>query len=355
VACQHLATYFPLTRGFRIEHVAYHGYQPYVDHSGLPIFGGGRAARGYLAYDIPYLDEERRRHGGDWGKYTATEANPFHIAPGALYVTYNHTCCIVRVNAARTRFQCFETHTPTDRFKQYVFEQPAAAQASGGYTAVSHYGGRGCGLIPTWSPEPLDEMAGHLRTARCVGLMRLVVAVRRPLGGATDQKVVYVSPLVLTYGSESGRAMSMARMLWAIRGTPGYDTLQPYLLLYTPKGLLAKAMWAPDGREMSLAQYVGTHQPGGIHDGRDIEFLAGATNHSADGSDVSRHGSGCCRMLRAGIRSQHRDMPLGIIAAASTGKVPWNEEWAQLQGSEVAGSAGRGAVASNTSIFRRQG
>ncbi len=74
-------------------------------------------------------------------------------------------------------------------------------------------------------------------------------------GSIAKDHVLFASRLVPTYGG-AGKNYYVSRILWALRNTPGYTNVQPFVYVFLPKDLLAKAMWASGAREMTLANFV---------------------------------------------------------------------------------------------------
>ncbi|WP_437528272.1 hypothetical protein WME79_44615 [Sorangium sp. So ce726] len=118
----------------------------------------------------------------------------------------------------------------------------------------------GMGVTPP-PPEDLGEMAGFIKKARPIGLFRLVVTRRASKAALTLDDVLYVSRLARMYGSSPEENYTIAQMLWAIRNTPGFTNLQPWVIFFIPRGVLARSMWAHGGREMTLSMFMSEVAP----------------------------------------------------------------------------------------------
>ncbi|WP_437601951.1 hypothetical protein WMF28_10065 [Sorangium sp. So ce590] len=113
----------------------------------------------------------------------------------------------------------------------------------------------GMGVTPP-PPEDLGEMATFIKRARPVGLFRLVLTLRPSKAMMTPNDVLYVSRLARMYGSSPEQNYTIAQMLWGIRNTPGFTNLQPWVIFFIPRGVLARSMWAHGGREMTLSMFM---------------------------------------------------------------------------------------------------
>jgi len=133
-------------------------------------------------------------------------------------------------------------------------------------TGISSGEGRqlcGIGVLP--KVKGVAEHASFVRTARPIGLVRLVISERvRVIGKkvypnlADKNQILYVSPLVPMYGPGADQSYPIAKLLWALRNTPGFSELQVWWCVCAPQGLLAKAMWAEGSREMTLRKLIDT-------------------------------------------------------------------------------------------------
>ncbi|WP_437875247.1 hypothetical protein [Sorangium sp. So ce513] len=118
----------------------------------------------------------------------------------------------------------------------------------------------GMGVTPP-PPEDLGEMAAFIRKARPIGLFRLVLTRRPGKAVMTPDDVLYVSRLARMYGSSPEQNYTIAQMLWGIRNTPGFTNLQPWVIFFIPRGVLARSMWAHGGREMTLSMFMSEVAP----------------------------------------------------------------------------------------------
>lgn len=121
----------------------------------------------------------------------------------------------------------------------------------------------GFGILPAISAADLLKSAAFLRSARPVGLCRLMISERgRTVGkkyypGLADKnQILYVSRLVPMYGSKPDQNYTISKLLWSIRNTPGFSDLQCWWITFAPQGLLAKCMWAEGARGMTLRQFM---------------------------------------------------------------------------------------------------
>lgn len=132
----------------------------------------------------------------------------------------------------------------------------------------------GLGVLP---PHSFDQaQVDFLRKARPVGLGR--VAITRRGGKASDVNegdVLYVSRLIRLYGDTPDKNYWMSKLLWSLRNTPGFTDVQVWWIVYAPRGLLAKAMWAHGARAMKLSNFVATH---GKIDGASLLLVIVMTN-----------------------------------------------------------------------------
>ncbi|WP_437819468.1 hypothetical protein [Sorangium sp. So ce1078] len=118
----------------------------------------------------------------------------------------------------------------------------------------------GMGVTPP-PPEDLGEMAAFIKKARPIGLFRLVLTMRPSKAAMTLNDVLYVSRLARMYGSSPEQNYTVAQMLWGIRNTPGFTDLQPWVIFFIPRGVLARSMWAHGGREMTLSMFMSEVAP----------------------------------------------------------------------------------------------
>ncbi|MGK3969587.1 hypothetical protein WMF38_33655 [Sorangium sp. So ce118] len=118
----------------------------------------------------------------------------------------------------------------------------------------------GMGVTPP-PPEDLGEMAAFIKKARPVGLFRFVLTRRPSKAAMTQDDVLYVSRLARMYGSSPEQNYTIAQMLWGIRNTPGFTSLQPWVIFFIPRGVLARSMWAHGAREMTLSMFMSEVAP----------------------------------------------------------------------------------------------
>lgn len=118
----------------------------------------------------------------------------------------------------------------------------------------------GMGVTPP-PPEDLGKMAAFIKKARPVGLFRLVLTRRPSKAPLAADDVLYVSRLARMYGSSPEQNYTIVQMLWGIRNTPGFTNLQPWVIFFIPRGVLARSMWAHGGREMTLSMFMSEVAP----------------------------------------------------------------------------------------------
>jgi hypothetical protein len=124
----------------------------------------------------------------------------------------------------------------------------------------------GYGILP---PHTIDAgHVAHLKKARPVGLARFALTVR-PVGKGgkarmmTSDDVLYVSALFRMYGDGETENHYISHLLWSLRNTPGFTTVQPWFFVYAPRGHLARAMYSHGARKMKIGDFLAQHRPGG--------------------------------------------------------------------------------------------
>jgi hypothetical protein len=149
----------------------------------------------------------------------------------------------------------------------------------------------GIGVTPKPDPAKLEAQLASLENARPVGLLRFVLTVRKPpeepkppspwkkakpqtpqdtlgpdlfpgrftwLGDIHKDEVLYISRLLRMYGDKPNENFYITRLLRSLRATPFFTNIQAWWFVFAPTGLLAKSMWAQDGREMRPRDFVKT-------------------------------------------------------------------------------------------------
>lgn len=116
-------------------------------------------------------------------------------------------------------------------------------------------------------PSPADA-ASALKTlgeARPVGLMRLVLTTadrtnakeKWKSGEVNENNILYVSPVMrMWHGTDKSKNFSPANLLWALRNTPYYRSVQAFVIAYSPRGELAEAMWERGARGKTVKALV---------------------------------------------------------------------------------------------------
>lgn len=129
---------------------------------------------------------------------------------------------------------------------QGIFAGEASATAQG-----SQKNFVGLGLLPPISSH--EAVFQLLESARPVGLARLVLALRKP--ALDEDDILWASPMIRTW-SDDGRNFPISRLLWSLRVSPLFRSVQPYWIVYAPRGCLAETMWEAGARNKSLDDLV---------------------------------------------------------------------------------------------------
>lgn len=196
--------------------------------------------------------------------------------PGAQQYEGAHIYCVLRKHPTKPMVQLLDVNT-SDNLQtldatgsdSILVEQREGIIDAGGrkqlYDMNNAFGGLGVLPAHTFDQAQVD----FLHKARPIGLGR--VAITRRGATTSDVKegdVLYVSRLVRLYGDAPDKNYWMSKLLWSLRNTPGFTDVQVWWIVYAPRGLLAKAMWAHGAREMKLTDFVATH-----HDIGEAELL----------------------------------------------------------------------------------
>lgn len=130
-----------------------------------------------------------------------------------------------------------------------VAQEDSNQQLSAG--TGKQYAGYG---VPPPSPRKLADQTAFLSKARPVGLIRFALT-RRVAALYNEPDVLFVSTLRPMYGRADTERYPISKLLWSLRHTPGFTNIQPWWLVYVPRGLLAKCMWAhkPTAEEAKAA------------------------------------------------------------------------------------------------------
>jgi hypothetical protein len=106
-----------------------------------------------------------------------------------------------------------------------------------------------------------DEQLAHLAKVRPVGLARLIIGAesvvdKRPYWAdpMPAERVLYVSPMVLTWGPGDTDNYPIARFALSLRNIPYYASLTAYWIIYAPRRELADVMWAEGSRGRSIVE-----------------------------------------------------------------------------------------------------
>jgi hypothetical protein len=231
--------------------------------------------------DAPKLAKDRTRKDH--------AENPYDQLPGS------HINAVLRVHANKDAYQVFDTgigghlgilkktHSESVipvggsltadgyRHPRDISGDPHATSHENSGVQVGAGVGNTFGGMGVPGPSPVD-IAAHtkwLENARPIGLVRFALTKRGT--NLTVEDPLFVSALRPMYGPGPTENFTITRLLWSLRNTPGFSDLQPWWLIYAPKDLLARAMWSPDARSMTLSDFVKTH--GDTTDVRKLKFF----------------------------------------------------------------------------------
>ncbi len=112
----------------------------------------------------------------------------------------------------------------------------------------------GLGTLPAIAQA--EDVLESLRRTRPVGLARLVLARRAPAPQeiAADD-ILFISQMIPMWGTKTPyQNYTISRLLWSLRNTPYYKTVQAFWIVYAPKGPLAEAMWDTGARDRTLCE-----------------------------------------------------------------------------------------------------
>lgn len=118
----------------------------------------------------------------------------------------------------------------------------------------SHENFVGLGTLPPIDPS--IDLKTFLNNTRLVGVARLAIldtAVKD-----SPEQVIFLSRTIPLWAYDAGRyvRLSIARLAWSLRNTPYRDRLTVHWGVYSPRGHLAKVMWAPEAREKTVSQMM---------------------------------------------------------------------------------------------------
>jgi hypothetical protein len=333
VGCQHLCSYGALTRGFRIEHIGYHGHMAGLSNAELPLYrspSGDPWNDDYGQHDVPILEDEERALG-QWGRWTDASRVGGIVEAGSAYVlgpeqpgdpvSSGHCLCITRVkpgaSSVDSRLQEIDTHCMTPEKTPCVFDGNGLNVRSSTASAFGAMHNRplmGIGTAPFIDPVHMIE---HLGKARPVGLMRLLISRRDPgiLPGGRGT-VLYISPMNRMYGDDDRQNYAISRMLWAVRNSPGFTNLKPALVFFAPVANLARSMWAYASRTVRLGDFDATVEK---ITAKSYTPVAGISNRSQ--ATGARAGTSWCSIQVSEV----------ALLAARAISVPWNESFVHPQ------------------------
>lgn len=191
-------------------------------------------------------------------------------SPGGKQYDGSHIYAILRVSPDKKSVQLMDVNSKGNlgglketNSHAILDRQGGEGIIDGGVEWKSLYndanGFSGIGVLP--SHTVTAEHVAHMRKARPVGLARLVLTTRLPEEGKAtrqmvDDDVLYVSKLFRMYDDGPLDNHYVSHLLWSLRNSPGFTSVQPWFCLFVPQGLLAKCMWAHGARSMKLGDFV---------------------------------------------------------------------------------------------------
>lgn len=111
---------------------------------------------------------------------------------------------------------------------------------------------------PLPASRTLKDQIAHLQKARSIGLVRFALTRRKNPYVLMHDDILFMSALRPMYDppGEASANYPISKLLWSLRNTPGFTNLQPWWLIYAPRGLLARSMYAHGSRDMKLKDFV---------------------------------------------------------------------------------------------------
>ncbi|WP_437279233.1 hypothetical protein WME90_01360 [Sorangium sp. So ce375] len=158
------------------------------------------------------------------------EAENMHVGvtlPATGQRKGSHIFFVLRVSKDEKRIQTFDTSNgyPLDKHTGDTVMDPLGKEGIyDGISLTTAPPGNvfcGMGVLPE-APVALDVMAAHLRRARPIGLMRLVIAERRPGPELSDRHVLFVSKLMRMY-DDNDQNFWVSKGAWSLRNTPAFE------------------------------------------------------------------------------------------------------------------------------------
>ncbi|MDC3982884.1 hypothetical protein [Polyangium jinanense] len=171
----------------------------------------------------------------------------------------SHIHLVLRISKDKKKVQLLDTTNghPLDEHMAHTLMDPVSKAGiyDGNFISQVYQGNTFCGLgVPPEPPEDLLDMAEFIRSARPIGLLRLVITERVPPAKMTDDHILYVSKMFRMYGDNDEENFHISRCVWALRNMPGFTKLQGWFIIYTPQGELARMMWEHGARKRKLAE-----------------------------------------------------------------------------------------------------
>jgi hypothetical protein len=233
--CQQLATMGGITRGFSglAEHDIGATSADNVETVGGKVIPKGQAQLGPErdTSNMP-LSKLARALSNNAGPDPDT---PMELTPGSCYVRtgFDHVAFLLRVDSEKRLIQFFDTGAMTDKVPQKPWPRALFDMATWPanydynwqpdvYQGLKHWG-----FLPR-DEQKLKEAIDRIRTARPIGLARLVLRDRK------SGKLVFATPLLLMHGPELKMNFSIARFMWALRHMPGREQLEGLVLIFIP-------------------------------------------------------------------------------------------------------------------------
>lgn len=188
----------------------------------------------------------------------------------------SHIHAVLRVRADRKRAQLFDSGGAETAHNTLVTvgratccgPQVGAAMETIDYERIGTMNDKSNGIGFARESAAVPFYVESLAKTRPVGLARLVLAHQpsptkdKPPRAITSADVLFVSKVFRSYAAGSHQNFVISRYMWSLRNIPGFSNVRAYWILYSPRGKLARAMWAYGARSKTLSEYVATHNDG---------------------------------------------------------------------------------------------
>lgn len=247
--------------------------------------------------------------------------------PGGRQYDGSHIFAILRVHPDKPYVQYLDVNPGGNLGELAATRSEGLILRQGGFGIVDGcgrhdriYDGKnafaGYGILP---PHTIDmAQVEHLKKARPVGIARFALTLR-PIdkkGRArlmTADDVLYVSRMFRMYGDGATENHYISHLLWSLRNTPGFTTVQPWFFVHAPRGHLARCMYSHGARGMKIPDFLAQHRPegdGGL-DPSDLILQVVVSNEG----DEARAGQ-CCLYCR------YKSSPNGAATVTSFQPLP---------------------------------